>query len=476
MTHRARALISLAAVGFATPAFACPGMYSCVPIECLVPTPTSVPDRNPTRPQSGGSGLQAFASRNVTLQSQVTLAQMGGGSGSSLYGWVDPQTRREYAIMGRSSGTSFIDITNPTSPIVVANLPKVATASNTSWREPKVYQNTVYIGVDGTNHGMQVMDLTKLRNYAGTTMTLTSDSVYTGVTKIHTLGINPESGYLYLAGTNVNSGGLRVLDVRNPMTPVVAGNTNLDGYTHETQVVTYRGPDLAHRGKEIALNSNGPSGVLSILDVTNKSAITRIAARSYTGERYIHQGWLTEDQRYFFQNDELDEPSVAPRTRTHLWDLADLDNPVYRGFFDHQTTSVDHNLYVKGNYVYETNYTTGLRILKIGDLTSNDSSQWLTEVAFFDTYMANDGSSFNGAWNNYPYFPSGNIAVSDINGGLFVLRASLPPDVPIDLINNPIPKFGPGGFVFNSIPEPGSLGLLAGAALVLALRRRGARR
>src|SRR5207253_2866509 len=123
----------------------------------------------------------------------------------------------------------------------VAELPKVAGSASTSWREPKVYQNTVYIGVDGTSVGMQVMDLTKLRGLnAGTTTTLAADTVYNGVTKIHTLAINPNSGYLYAEGTNTQSGGLHIIDVHNPLSPVAAGGYSGDAYTHETQVVTYQ--------------------------------------------------------------------------------------------------------------------------------------------------------------------------------------------------------------------------------------------
>ncbi|MGH7179584.1 MAG: choice-of-anchor B family protein, partial [Tepidisphaeraceae bacterium] len=303
-----------------------------------------------------------------------------------------------------------------------------------------------------------------------TTMTLTGDSVYNGVTRIHTLAINPHTGYLYLAGTNANGGGLRVLDVKtNPLAPVAVGNTTLDGYTHETQVVSYHGPDLTYYGKEIAFNSNGPSGVLSILNVTNKSAITRISATGYAGESYIHQGWLTDDHKYFFENDELDEQGgiTGGHTRTHLWDVSNLDAPLYKGFFDNTTASIDHNLYVKNGYVYQTNYTTGLRILKIGDLTSNNSSDWLQEVAFFDTYNANDGATFNGAWNNYPFFPSGNVAISDINGGLFVVR----PDISDIVDPNPI---GPGGgydLLSAVVPEPTATALLVGAVVMLARRR-----
>ncbi len=474
MNHRAAAVVATAVLGLTAPsvARACPGMYACVPSMCTEMDRAKV--RNQTGPGTANAGLTS-AAYNMTLMAQVPLTQMGGtatSDGSSLHAWVDPITRREYAVMGRTNGTAVIDVTNPTQPLYVANIPSAG--SNTQWREPKVYGNHAYIGVDGGTHRLQYVDLTQVRNYSGTTMTLSNYGTYTGanVTKVHTIGLNAQSGYLYLSGTNLNSGAPHIVDIRNPGAPVPAGNvpggTGFDGYSHENQVVIYNGPDAQYRGREIMMSSNG-SRSLSVVDVTNKSAPTRIATKTYSGARYIHQGWFTEDQRYFFQNDELDEPGVG-QTRTHLWDMQDLDNPVYRGFYRHATSSIDHNLYVKGNFLYEANYTTGVRVFKTGDLASSDSTQWLTEVAGYDTYAPTDGATFNGAWNVYPYLPSGNILVSDIDGGLFVLRPSLPQEGGLgDQIGKPI-RFG--GNMGALVPEPGSASLLVAAAAGLALRRR----
>jgi choice-of-anchor B domain-containing protein len=477
-------------------AFACPGLLQiCTPQACGpiwaaehgLPAnyvSRSLPGRDVDQPAGsfatlGTAERSAPTASGMKLMGRLTLGQMGGGQGSSLFGWVDPLTRREYAIMGRSNGTAFIDISDPAEPIYVANLPPVSGSSNTSWREPKVYQNTVYIGVDGTTHGMQVMDLTRLRNYAGSTLTLSADSVYTGVTRIHTLGVNQQSGFLYAAGTNVASGGLHVLNVSNPMSPTFAGNYSLDGYNHEAQIVTYNGPDPDYQGREIAFNSNGRTGTgtdrFNIVDVTNKAAMSRISSSVYAEAGYAHQTWLTEDQRYAFMNDELDETGglTGGVIRTHLWDLLDLDNPVYRGFFE-QEGGIDHNLYVKGKYVYQSNYTTGLRVFEIGDLSSEDPTEWLKLAAFYDTYAANDAATFNGAWNNYPYFPSGNIPISDIDGGLFVVRMDLKSQLPTN--NNLDPFFNNG----NGLPDPNALAnvpeptTLAGAMMLtmLAARRR----
>lgn len=473
-----RILLAAGLVGCSAPlALGCLAVTPCTPSACVSMHPLSRLPVSAT-PASTLTGPLEFASSNMTLLSQLPLSQMGGGKGSSIYGWKDPLTQREYAIFGRSNGTAFIDITDPRHPKYVANLPMASGSSATDWREPKVYGNFAFIGVDGTNHPIQIIDLTKLRNYSGTTLTLTADRNFRGngntLTKAHTLAINPQSGFLYAARTDKYSGGIMAINVQNPLNAFEAGGFSGDGITHETQVVIYNGPDQQYRGREIAFNSNGklgdgtsnPADTFSIVDITNKSNPTRLSTRQYAGRRYIHQGWLTDDHRYFFQNDEQDESGgvTGGRTRTHLWDVADLDSPIYRGFYDHDTTSIDHNLYVYRGYVFQTNYTTGLRVLKIGDLQSSNPNVWLEEVAFFDTYLPNDGQTFNGAWNNYPFFSSGNIIVSDIDGGLFVLRPDLPGWSPQD------PREWSGGSILNPVPEPSVV--LWISSLVWMTRRR----
>jgi choice-of-anchor B domain-containing protein len=312
---------------------------------------------------------------------------------------------------------------------------------------------------------MQTFDLTRVRNYSGSTLTLPANSLYTGVTRIHTLAVNPQSGWLYAVGTNRANGGLHAINVNNPLAPVAAADWSIDGYTHETQVVTYDGPDTQHVGKEIAFNANGNSNRLVILDVTNKASITKLSSKTYPNAGYTHQGWLTDDKRFFIVNDEFDEIDgvTGGKTATHVWDVRDLDNPIYKGRYIHQTTSIDHNLYVKGGYVYMSNYTTGLRVLKIGDLAGNDPQYWFHEVAWLDTYPANDAAQFSGAWNNYPFFPSGNIAISDINGGLFVTKVR-PEAFTLQF------STARGGLAV--VPEPASLLAIAGMAAAGLMRRR----
>ena len=51
---------------------------------------------------------------------------------------------------------------------------------------------------------------------------------------------------------------------------------------------------------------------------------------TYPNFAYTHQGWLTEDHRYLFVNDEQDEGDEA-KTRTLIFDVQELDDPVFVG-------------------------------------------------------------------------------------------------------------------------------------------------
>jgi hypothetical protein len=104
-----------------------------------------------------------------------------------------------------------------------------------------------------------------------------------------------------------------------------------------------------------------------------------------------------------------------------MWDLLNLEAPVMMGYYEGPTEAIDHNLYINGNYAYESNYRAGLRILDISDV----ANEILTEVAYFDTYPGSNSAAFNGTWNNYPYFESGVVVISDIDRGLFLVRPNL---------------------------------------------------
>ena len=362
---------------------------------------------------------------HVDLMSFLALADIGGGDANDIWGWTDSSTSKEYAIMGRTNGTSFVDISDPVNPIYLGNLPPPAGEADE--RDIKVYADHAFIVTEANDSGMQVFDLTQLRAVASPPATFSETAHYPHFSDAHNLAINEDSGFAYAVGTNNCSGGLHMINIQTPTNPTSAGCFSADGYTHDAQCVNYDGPDLDHQGKEICFNSN--LDTLTIVDVTNKAGPVMLSRTGYSGSRVTHQGWLTEDQVYFLLGDEWDEtdnPDVT-NTRTYMWDVSDLDDPALIGSHDSTTTATDHNQYVKGSYTYQSNYRAGLRILDITDIANGN----LTEVAFFDVDPGSDSSNYDdGAWSNYPFFDSGIVIASVIEQGLFILRPNL-----VDVVN-----------------------------------------
>jgi choice-of-anchor B domain-containing protein len=374
-----------------------------------------------------GGFAGAYPCNNVDLESFLPLANIGGTSGNSaandIWGWTDPQTGREYAIVGRVFGTSFVDISDPANPVYLGNLPTHG-AFGSSWRDIKTYNDHAFIVSEARNHGMQVFDLTQLRGLSGPPVTFSETAHYNKNASAHNIVINEDTGYAYIVGAsgkNSCSGGLHMVDISNPTGPSFAGCFSSDGYTHDAQCVVYTGPDAEHQGREICVNSN--EDTVTIVDVTNKANPVQLSRTGYSGAAYTHQSWLTEDQVHLLVDDELDEQNFGHNTRTRVFDVSDLDAPALVGSYDSANPAIDHNQYVKGNYSYQANYRSGLRIL---DLT-NVASAAMTEAAFFDIYPVDDAAQFNAAWSNYPYFDSGIVIVSGIEQGLFVLRPNLGP-------------------------------------------------
>jgi choice-of-anchor B domain-containing protein len=280
----------------------------------------------------------------------------------------------------------------------------------------KVYNNYAYIVSEANGHGMQIFDLTRLRNVTSPQI-FTADARYSGFGNCHTITINEATGFAYCNGTSFFQGGANVLNIQNPLNPVFVLGYPDEDYTHDSQAVIYNGPDPDYQGKEIFIGANETKVV--IVDVTDKANPILISSFLYSNTGYTHQGWFTPDQKYWILSDELDEIDFGFNSKSIIIDMTNLDAPVLKGNYFGPTAAIDHNGYCKGNEFYLANYTAGLSILNIADINSSNT---MTEIASFDTYPQNNSANFNGAWNTYPYFPSGSIIISDINRGLFIVR------------------------------------------------------
>ncbi|MDZ7659858.1 choice-of-anchor B family protein [Fodinibius sp.] len=395
-----------------------------------------------------GLSNDRYGCNNIDLVATVSPENLlaepldDGQALNDIWGWTDPETGTEYALVGLVGGVAFVDLSTPSEPQVVGKLEEPESVSGTSgktgrgaelmheekssWRDFKVYQNYLYVVSDAQPHGMQVFDLSRLRGVENPPVIFEEDYHYKGFENAHNIAINKETGYGYVGGSDTYGGGLHIVDLRNPLEPQFAGfhsdstvGFDSTGYVHDTQCVVYDGPDADYQGDEICMNSSETH--LVIANVTDKEKTETIAKSDYQNNGYAHQGWLTEDHRYFLLDDEFDEAQNGINTQTYIWDVQDLDNPELIGVHEANTPSIDHNQYIKGNYTYQANYTAGLRILSLENIEDGE----LEEVAYFDTFPDNDNKIFDGAWSNYPFFESGIIIVSDITNGLFILHPTL---------------------------------------------------
>ncbi|WP_412070470.1 choice-of-anchor B family protein [Rubrivirga sp. IMCC43871] len=376
----------------------------------------------------------------LSVGSFATPGSPAADGNNDIWGWTDPQTGVEYALAGTYNGLGIVDLSDPAFPRLVGKIP-TANELNPVWRDVKVYADHAFIVADAArDHGVQIFDLNRLRSLSGDAVTLQPDAVYTGIRSAHNIVINEASGFAYAVGFRYPSGeraslglppscdlpGFHAIDVRDPKNPVFAGcfsdaaletGPRSRGYTHDAQCLIYSGPDTDHTGKELCFGAN--EDVVTVFDVTDKANVQILSQAAYPNFSYTHQGWLTTDQRYFMTDDELDEINgLTPSQRSLVIDFQDLDDPEFAFAYNSGITTIDHNQYVRGDYAYQSNYESGLRIV---DLRQIDGGQ-LTEAAFFDTYPDSDVVSFNGQWSNYPYFESGLVIANDDTYGLFVLR------------------------------------------------------
>jgi choice-of-anchor B domain-containing protein len=425
-----------------------------------VPAP---PLQKITVPTACANGLAGtFACWNVDFLAQVDLSEFSTGpaSASNLWGFVDRNDNREYAVVGHRNGTTVFDVTNPASPREVGTVAGILSA----WREVKVYQSLdavsgryrayAYISTEGPTGGLQVIDLTGLPNSVALANTIrdidTSHTLYvSNVSYADGVPLAGHTAFLYLAGANVNGGAFRIYDLADPVTPRLVTSAPVGtGYMHDSTSVLItdnRTTQCAggHNPCEVLVDFNVES--VDLWDVTDKAAPVKLSATTFPTATFVHSGWWTEDKQHVIVHDELDELRRGINTQIYTLDIGDLRTPSMVTSYTGPTTTTDHNGYAIGNRYYMSHYKRGLVIFDI----TNPSS--LVEMGSFDTYQAPAANSAgtDGAWGVYPFLPSGTLLVSDIEHGLFLLKRNEtmgpPPPPVVTPAPSPTPPSSSGG-------------------------------
>lgn len=359
--------------------------------------------------------LSAFSQYTPGINNNVTLLSHvdNYSTYSNIWGYVDGQGR-EYALVDHNAGTSIVDITNPTAPVEVTMIPGPV-STGTCWREIKTYGQYAYVVSEHTEPnnlaGIQIIDLSNLPAGA----TLANVALWPEVTssnaRAHTVTMDSE-GYLYIQGgtatrnTGGVSGGIRIFNLNpDPLNPAPVGVFN-PRYAHDTFV---------QDSLLFAFNIY-EGGYIDILNISDRSNPQLIHTLVYP-QGFSHTGWTTPDRKYLVTTDEIAGLTVKVWDIQVLWDNDPTNNDQIDlvGEYISHPDQIAHEPRVRGNNVFVAHYLEGVRVLDI----SNPADP--VEVGYYDTYLP-PGTGFSGDWGVYPFFPSGNFVVSDIQSGLYVLR------------------------------------------------------
>jgi choice-of-anchor B domain-containing protein len=382
-----------------------------------------------------------FPCQGVDLLAQIPLGGFSSNPAraNDVWGFVDLNDGREYAIVGLGNGTAVVDVTDPVNPVEVGTIAGLTTV----WRDIKVQQffdsgagrwkAYAYVTADGVVQGLQIIDLTQLP------ASVSLAATYTGFDRAHNLQISNvadyatgeilpgRTPYAFISGSNLNGGSFRILDLSDPVNPVeVTAPPPGARDSHDTASLLVSDAragacGAGHNPCEVLIDYG--SNAIDLWDVTNKAAPVFLSSTTYPNLGFVHSGWPSENGLFLTVHDELDEQNFALNTTLRAFSLANLAAPALADTFTGPTRAVDHNGFAHGGLYYISNYERGLTVLDFTDPTNP------REVAFFDTLPASNDPNFNGAWGVYPFLPSGTVLVSDIQGGLFVLR----------LVENPTP-------------------------------------
>ncbi len=330
-------------------------------------------------------------SQNINLLSNLDY----NNDLSDVWGYANDAG--EYALVGVYNGISVVDVTNPYNPVELGFF----NGPESIWRDLKTWGDYLYCINDEDGDGgagLQILNLEELIN--GVSNPTYIENMSLGFETAHNIFID-ENGVLYVFGANYGIGGALMYDLdANPENPPLLGVFN-DYYLHDGMA---RG-DTLWGG---AIND----GVFTVIDVSDKQNPEIIGSHA-TPNNFSHNCWISDDGDYLFTTDEVSGAYVAAYDVSNLNDIEEVDRIQA---WSPQTNVIPHNTHVDGDFIVTSYYADGVSVVDV----SNPSN--MVEVGYYDTSEDYSGGGFNGAWGAYPWLPSGNILVTDIETGLYVLE------------------------------------------------------
>jgi choice-of-anchor B domain-containing protein len=363
------------------------------------------------------SGVNAqHASQNILQMSNwydttVLAEPYYGIKYSGVWGWVDPADNKEYAIIGSTAGTYIIEVTDPYNPVQRAYV--AGRRDQCIWREIKTYENYLYlVSDDQVPNSFQIVDLSYLPDSVH--IVHDSDSIFA---RSHTIYV--DNGKLYCASVTRPSIGfysMAVYDLTaDPTNPTLLRTLNQDYSTPSSMHDMFVRNDTVYA-------SGGYDGFFVYKEDSITHAFSLIGSiTSYLDQGYNHSSFITKDGKTLIFVDE-----VPAGMGVKTYDISDFSNMQFQSLFYSNPGATPHNPYfTKDDMLVISYYADGLVIYDVSDPANP------VRVGYYDT-NSNDpfggpytSPAYQGAWGAFPDLPSGNILVSDMQEGLFVLDADV---------------------------------------------------
>ncbi len=356
-----------------------------------------------------------YQSQNISLLSNWTNPNIPaepshGLKYGGIWGWTDG-LGKEYAIQGASDGTYFVDVTNPTNPVQVDFVQ--GRRPNCLYHEIKTYSHYAYLSSDDYSpNSFQIVDL----QYLPDSVHVVMDSTLV-FERAHTMWVDGDKLYAAaVKGGYAVYSQMAVFSLANPESPVLISMIENDYPT----LLGSPAHDMLVRNDTVYA-SIGYDGlyIFHFNSATNHFEYIN-SITNYVSGGYNHSSALTADGHTLIFCDEV--PSGLPMKAL---DVTDLQNLVIKSTFSSSSGATPHNPFMINNTCFIAYYQEGLQVYDV----SNASAPVL--AGYFDTHVQSPlGGPFTpdpyaGAWGAYPFLPSGNVLVSDMQNGLFILNVSI---------------------------------------------------
>lgn len=322
-----------------------------------------------------------------------------------VWGWKQQSTGKEYAILGASDGTYFIDVSNPATPVVCDYVP--ATHGDLIWHEIKSYQNYCYIvSDDAAPNSFIIADMSYLPD---SVHIVKNDNVL--FERCHTIYVDGDKLYGG-AVTGVGSSFLYSMAVYDlsvdPANPTLIRTLNQDypsiNYAH----------DMFVRNDTIYASCGYQGLHIYKLD----SMFHEIGVlTSYPEQGYNHSSFLTSNGNTLIFMDEV----PAGKAIKSL-DVSNMSNLTINEVFRSNLGNTPHNPYILGNDILvAANYTDGIQIFNMSNPSGIYCSGYFDTdtIVNYPTYPTS--MTYHGCWGAYTDLPSGLVLAADMQNGLYVL-------------------------------------------------------